>query len=53
MTPPTALGQQTAKILRTVAFYVVSYGGSGGSGVTSKSKIATHQLYQWFDSVEI
>lgn len=51
LTPPTALGQKTAKILRTVAFYYVSYGGANNQ--TSKTKIDTHQLYQWFESVEI
>ncbi len=51
MSPPTELGQQSAKILRTVEFYKVSYGGSSGSGTTSESLVATDELYQWYDSV--
>ncbi len=51
MMPPTALGQQSAKILRTVEFYKVTYGGSSGSGSSSESLVATDELYQWHDAV--
>lgn len=52
MIPPTALGQTSAKILRTVVFYYIRT-GSSSSGRDTQTDIATHQLYQWFESVEI